>query len=184
MTLLQTPGNSLGIKQFWKKHRNSEIRNHLKSQLLPDYGTRGHAVNPSLLFVFDCSLKSKVLKWISRSNGRSWLRCFLQAQEAQANPEAQLFRFKGRLQICPEDLSIQCWALPFKSQRDIMFTQCYISKQTQMEDNCVQDLQYYTNVWITASCAADPEEKKSALAAREPLILRCCSNINVNRLML
>lgn len=52
-----------------------------------------------------------------------------------------------------------------------------------MEDNCVQDLQYYTNVWITASCAADPEGK-TALAAREPLILRCCSNININRLML
>lgn len=53
----------------------------------------------------------------------------------------------------------------------------------QMEDNCVQDLQYYTNVWITASCAADPEEK-SALAAREPLILRSCSNININMFML
>lgn len=99
-------------------------------------------MNPPLLFLLTCSLKSKFLEWISRSNSRSWLTCFLQAKEAQAKPEAILARFKGRLQICPKGLSIQYWAMEYyftfasqKPEGHYAHLMLYIEAVTQMEDN-------------------------------------------------
>lgn len=151
-------------------------------------------MNPPLLFLLTCSLKSKFLEWISRSNSRSWLTCFLQAKEAQAKPEAILARFKGRLQICPKGLSIQCWAVEYyftfasqKPEGHYAHLMLYIKAVTQMEDNqpCSRPtvLQKCLN-----KCHVLLSLRRSSLlwqqAAGEPPTLRCCSNSNSDRLVL
>lgn len=82
------------------------------------------------------------------------MRCFLQEKEAQAKPEAILVRFKGRLQICLEGLSIQCWAVKdyfiFASQKpEGHYAQLmlHIKIATQMGDNEPTVLQKYTEMF-------------------------------------